>query len=735
MSTFRRLSLVQKLLLVSAIAIGLLMAATFTVVIRHIRTEATSMTLSQAEMHAAATAQKIGARIAELSGATLGMDGSIETGLKNGTLDRKATTAMLTSLIGTSDLVFGAWMEEEPLGFDGQRAAGRDETAGTNANGEFIVYWTRGSDGLDLSISDEVDRSKEYYALAATSLKSAATEPYVEAAADNMLMMSIAQPVIVDGKLRAVMGIDIGLESLARSLKDERPFDVGRVYLVSGGGKWLTAPNDSLLMQDYAAEGADQLRGALGSGKPLVIEGVVGQDGDEVYRIAYPFDLPGLNARWMVIEDVPVSVISAAVNRQTTVLVIGGLVMLVAVIGALLLAARLLIQKPLGTVLAEVSRLSDGAYDQKVEAPGSDDEIGALSTALENFRIRLAEGRALEGVALRQRQDADAERDRSEKERAATAETQRRVVDALGIGLSKLAEGDLTHRLHGDFPGSYAELRDNFNRTVDSLQETITRLNATVETLNAGTHEISRSSDQLSRRTEQQAASLEETAAALNEIAEQLSDSARNAGEAAGKVGSTSDETRRSGEIVEQAIAAMQGIEGSSRQVAQIIGVIDEIAFQTNLLALNAGVEAARAGEAGKGFAVVAQEVRELAQRSANAAREIKDLISASTRQVDQGVTLVGETGRALGRITEQVEAVNGLIQRISQSASEQASGLKEINIAVNQMDQMTQQNAAMVEETTAASSVLNDEALILKEMVARFRISAAYGRTTGRAA
>jgi methyl-accepting chemotaxis protein len=732
MTRFRHLSLVQKLLLVSACSISVLMVATFTVVIRHIRAEATAMTLSQAEMHAAATAQKIAARIGELAGTTLGMDGAIETGLKNGTLERREVTAMLTSLIGTSELVFGAWMEEEPLGFDGQNAAGRDESAATNIKGEFAAYWTRGTDGLELSISDEIDRTAEYYALAATSRRSAATEPYVEAAADNLLMMSIAQPIIIDETLRGVMGIDIGLESLARSLTDERPFGTGRVYLVSGGGKWLTAPQPDLLMQDYAAEGADSLRTALTSGRPSTIENVAGQDGETVYRIAYPFELPGLGARWMLLEDVPVSVISAAVNRQTAVLVVGGLVVLVAVIAALAIAARQLIQRPVGRMLGEVSRLSQGDYDAPVASSGTRDEIGALSTALEAFRIQLAEGRALEGVALRQRAEADAERSRSEAERAATAESQRRVVEALGIGLAKLAEGDLTHRIETEFAGSYAALRDNFNQTVDSLRATIGRLNATVETLSAGTHEISRSSDQLSRRTEQQAASLEETAAALGEIADQLSESARNAGEAASKVGSTSEETQRSGAVVDRAIDAMRGIENSSRQVAQIIGVIDEIAFQTNLLALNAGVEAARAGEAGRGFAVVAQEVRELAQRSAQAAREIKNLISASSQQVDHGVALVGETGLALGRITEQVEAVNDLIQRISQSAAEQASGLKEINIAVNQMDQMTQQNAAMVEETTAASAVLNDEAITLREMVGRFRIAGPGGRSAG---
>ena len=202
--------------------------------------------------------------------------------------------------------------------------------------------------------------------------------------------------------------------------------------------------------------------------------------------------------------------------------------------------------------------------------------------------------------------------------------------------------------------------------------------------------------------------------------------STRNAGDAAAKVNEACADADRSNAIVRKAIAAMEGIEDSSGKVTQIIGVIDEIAFQTNLLALNAGVEAARAGEAGKGFAVVAQEVRELAQRSAHAAKEIKALISASSAQVQEGVTLVGETGSALTRIAEQVLSVNKLIQDISASSREQSAGLQEINIAVNNMDQVTQQNAAMVEETTAAANLLNDEAHTLRDMVMRFNVGRA---------
>jgi methyl-accepting chemotaxis protein len=239
--------------------------------------------------------------------------------------------------------------------------------------------------------------------------------------------------------------------------------------------------------------------------------------------------------------------------------------------------------------------------------------------------------------------------------------------------------------------------------------------------MHASTGEIASAADDLARRTEQQAASLEETAAALEEITATVKNTSEGATYAQKVVSQAKMDADKSGEIVQQAIIAMSGIEKSSQQIGQIIGVIDEIAFQTNLLALNAGVEAARAGDAGRGFAVVASEVRALAQRSAEAAKEIKGLISTSTTQVVQGVNLVGETGKALGRIVTEVNEINGIVFDISAQAQEHASGLQQINIAVNQMDQMTQQNAAMVEQTTAAAHALSQQGAELIRLIGQF--------------
>jgi methyl-accepting chemotaxis protein len=310
-----------------------------------------------------------------------------------------------------------------------------------------------------------------------------------------------------------------------------------------------------------------------------------------------------------------------------------------------------------------------------------------------------------------------------EAERQKLQSEQGALISVLAEHLHQLANGDLTAVINTEFSGAYKAIKDDFNAAILAIRDALRVIAQAGDELRTGSGEIAQAADELSQRTEQQAASLEETAAALDQITATVKRSAEGAGQAS-KVASTARvDAERSGEVVRQAVEAMSQIETSSKQIAQIIGVIDEIAFQTNLLALNAGVEAARAGEAGRGFAVVAQEVRALAQRSADAAREIKTLISSSNGHVDQGVKLVGETGAALGDIVGKVTEIDALINEIARSSNEQASGLNQVNAAVNQMDQVTQRNAAMVEETNAAAANLLQEAEQLGASIARFRM------------
>ncbi|RST87174.1 PAS domain-containing methyl-accepting chemotaxis protein [Aquibium carbonis] len=317
------------------------------------------------------------------------------------------------------------------------------------------------------------------------------------------------------------------------------------------------------------------------------------------------------------------------------------------------------------------------------------------------------------------------ERRRNEEERASRAREQQKVVEALAGGLRNLAAGNLVNGISEHLPTEYEALRLDFNRAVDALRSTLGSIADSAETVRSGTSEIMRASDDLSKRTEQNAASLEETAAALTELTETVRQTAEGARKADQTVSSTRSDAEKSGEIVREAITAMEQIEKSSSQISQIIGVIDEIAFQTNLLALNAGVEAARAGDAGRGFAVVAQEVRALAQRSAEAAKEIKALISTSAAHVDSGVTLVGNTRDALLRIVSAFGGISQLVSAMAASAEAQSTGIAQINVAIGHMDQSTQQNAAMVEQSTAAAVSLGREAEAMAELVGRFEIGA----------
>ena len=382
------------------------------------------------------------------------------------------------------------------------------------------------------------------------------------------------------------------------------------------------------------------------------------------------------------------------------------------------------IARPVSAMTGAMRRLASGDNSVAVPAQGRKDEIGDMAAAVAHFKDAAVEKIRVERAAADLRDAADGERAANEAEKAEVARSDAINISALNEALDRMAGGDLTHRITIPFSPKAESLKSNFNAAADRMQEAIQAIGAATGGVNSGSDEIAEASDNLSRRTEQQAASLEETAAALDEITATVRKTAAGAKEASQVVAAARSDAERSGRIVSQAVSAMTEIETSSSQVSQIIGVIDEIAFQTNLLALNAGVEAARAGEAGRGFAVVAQEVRALAQRSADAAKEIKTLISTSTAQVETGVDLVGQTGEALNRIVEQVASIDSLMKEISASTTEQATGLHEVNTAVNQMDQVVQQNAAMVEEATAATHSLKNEAKALAEMVGRFRVA-----------
>ncbi|SCB17688.1 methyl-accepting chemotaxis protein [Rhizobium multihospitium] len=414
--------------------------------------------------------------------------------------------------------------------------------------------------------------------------------------------------------------------------------------------------------------------------------------------------------------------LSVHLNRSvnTMLIALGGLIVLAILLG--MYVAQKGIAAPLMQLHQRMTTLAHGDTASEIEGRERRDEIGQMASAVAVFRDNAVERSRLEAQAEADRTLSDSERAQRETRQAAEATQLQQAVQAVGDGLKRLAEGDLVTRIDTQFAAHLGQLRQDFNNSLDKLNGTMNAVGSNARAISAGADEIRSAADELSKRTEQQAASVEETAAALEQITTTVKDAARRTQEASQLAAHTRSDAERSGEIVRNAIGAMQQIEKSSGEIGNIIGVIDDIAFQTNLLALNAGVEAARAGEAGKGFAVVAQEVRELAQRSANAAKEIKDLIATSERHVRTGVGLVSETGTALDAIVSGVQDINRHVQAIAEASREQSAGLQEINTAVNTMDHGIQQNAAMVEQSTAASHSLATEAASLSNLLAQFR-------------
>ncbi|MEQ1403664.1 methyl-accepting chemotaxis protein [Neorhizobium sp. Rsf11] len=379
--------------------------------------------------------------------------------------------------------------------------------------------------------------------------------------------------------------------------------------------------------------------------------------------------------------------------------------------------------RPLAVLTGTVHTLSGG--NDAVEIPYIErhNEFGNIARALEIFRDNAREKLQIESRSAQERAEAEAERNRNDMEKQRVDRQIDVAVNELGAALARLSQGDLSSTIETEFSGRLEQLRTDFNGSIVRLRDTLSHIRESTLAIQKSSADLSHSSSELARRTETQAASLEETAAAVEEITATVRSSAERAHEANNAVVLTRRSADSSGTVVSNAIDAMGRIEEASQKIERIIEVIDDIAFQTNLLALNAGIEAARAGEAGKGFAVVAQEVRELAQRSAGAAKEIKELISQSSAEVGSGASLVQQAGEVLASISQQITGISQHVEMIATASQDQSAALQDINNSVNRMDQMTQQNGAMVGETSEASRCLADEADALLQLVQQFRI------------
>ncbi|MFN3663697.1 methyl-accepting chemotaxis protein [Yoonia sp.] len=513
-----------------------------------------------------------------------------------------------------------------------------------------------------------------------------------------------AQVLNDDGEMIGVLAVQLFADEVARVVNKPVGLDrTGQVYVIGQGGR---TRNQSRfdggfgIMHDIS--GTPQAETPVPAGG-VALENVIGINGRPVIADLRAFEAFGTT--WRVIGEIEIAeVLEPVVALRNKMIVISLVVMGVA--AALGLSTARSVVNPLDRLRKGMSRVSERDYDFDIPDTGRGDELGQLSNVLVDFRDKLSAS------------------DAAEEERKLIQAEQNRVVAVLSDAMVALADGDLSRTIDQPFDQTYDQLRQNYNRILANLNDMLGSVVSSTRSIRERAHEMTGASDDLSRRTENQAATLEETAAALDELTASVKSAASGAKEVESIVANARQEADASEPVVHKAVAAMTAIEKSSEEISQIVGVIDDIAFQTNLLALNAGVEAARAGEAGRGFAVVASEVRALAQRSSEAAKQIKTLIASSSDQVNAGVDLVGQAGEVLTSIAKNISHISGLIGEIASGANEQSTGLGEINIGVTQLDKVTQQNAAMVEQATASSHALNAEAGTLGEIVTRFRLA-----------
>ena len=521
----------------------------------------------------------------------------------------------------------------------------------------------------------------------------------------NIPASFLATQVVNDqGAVIGVVAVQLPSDQINAIVRNpEGLSDTGELYLVGADGQTRSASRFS--------DGHRMLANA---------SHLVQTDAVSVLSRDFFYDVDGINGhaviaevsslevfgnKWGVIAEMDMTELMApVVSARNKMLAVGALVCAVAAVAGWLVARS--VTQPLQRLRMSMKSVSERNYADEIADRTRGDEVGDLCSALVDFRDKLMAA------------------DHADAERETVRAQQTRVVERLSTALTNLADGNLSQQIQTPFFGDYDQLRQDYNRTIENLNLTIGAVVESTSGIFIRSDQMSKSSDDLSRRTENQAATLEQTAAALDELTASVRSAASGAKEVEIIVARAQADADASEAVVGKAVSAMTEIEKSSDEISQIIGVIDDIAFQTNLLALNAGVEAARAGDAGRGFAVVASEVRALAQRSSDAAKKIKILIGGSSEQVGRGVALVGETGEVLTKIAGNIAHINSLMIEIAAGAEEQSVGLGEINIGVTQLDKVTQQNAAMVEEATVNSHALKTDLTHLAQIVKKFKLS-----------
>jgi methyl-accepting chemotaxis protein len=696
---FDRLPVAGKLVTLCAAAIGVLLAIGFTIV----TLQASAVVGRGSSETAQATAERYASDIATdvngIVGASHAMARSISTDLTTNGFAPERTIAQLRGFLGAAPTVLGSWSILEPE-YHRPDLAGQP---GWNVAGGFAPYVTRDKAGkITLQpASPPEDWQKDYYAEGLKRAAGRLSLPYVYPVdGKDVTMFSITFPLRRGDQVVGVSGFDISLDDLSAGLMKEKPLGSGRVRLIAQDGKWIAHENAELRMKPYDEDEKGLIDTVIKSGKAQSFEHV-DADGSHWARFAVPVAVDGIDDRWAVVVDIPVAAITAPANALTWMLVVIAIVLIAGAAAALWFASKRVVGLPLGRLSDTVDRLAKGE-DVAVGETERQDEVGTLARAADVFRLAAAE---------------------REREQARNADEQRIVTAAIGTGLSALREGRLTARIDADFPPAYAQLKTDFNATATTLRDLIAAVVERSESIQTGSTEIARAAQDLASRSESSAASLEETSAALSQIDQRLRASAASADETLGCAKRANASVAGGRDVASGAVAAMHRVSECAKGIDDVIEGLDKIAFQTRVLAMNAAVEAGRAGEAGRGFAVVADLVSALAMRAEEEAKRARDQLTVTQEEVGNAVGAVGDVDGALVQIADIFTQVDTLVGSLVDNNRVQAMSISEIVIAVSGMDATTQQNAAMVEQTSAAAQQLRTEATDLAGRAAQFDI------------
>jgi methyl-accepting chemotaxis protein len=696
---FTRLPIAGKLMTVAGLAIALLLIFGFSAVVIETNFAVGKLSDDSALAQATAEGNQVMADIATYEATAQSMASTLGRMHAGGLRDRGTALMVLKTDMLQSKVTLGSWAMIMPNQWDGNDA-GKGKLPGSTPSGNFTPYWVKKDGGLAMEPINEAGAyDQPYFHTAYTSGKGAIVDPYTYPLdGKQVLMTSIAQPVRSGDRVIGVAGTDMRLDMISERLGALKPFGTGRVMLLSSSAAWVANPNPAVLGKTYADPGLDEVKAALASGETKVLANVdIG--GVRTHRVIHPIVLNNLNANWALVLDVPEATIAAPAHSIAWQLVLGGLVIVGAVLASLFFAARGIIGRPMADLSDAVDRLAKGE-DCAIPQTDRVDEIGTMARAADVFRQAAA--------------------DRAEADSRA-AEAQRVVTGAVGAGLDALAQGNLTAEITVPFPSGYAALKDNFNAALGELRRTIGAVAISVGGIRSGSTEITQASEDLARRTEANAASLEETSAALVQIDQRIKASAAAATQTVTRADEALSTVTSGRAVAGEAVAAMDRVTESAKGIDQVIEGVDKIAFQTRVLAMNAAVEAGRAGDAGRGFAVVADLVSALAMRAEEEAQRARDLLTLTQAEVVTAVDAVQRVDGAFENISGGVGQVHKLLGQMAEDNQAQSAAISQISVAVSTLDHSTQQNAAMVEETSAAARNLTSEAMSLSDQAARF--------------